>query len=66
MIEDFERLHQLASQWLVTFNPAKTEIITLFAKVNKIVHLQHFLSGIVLKKNIDLNIRPPSILVHVL
>ena len=48
--EDLERLHQWASKWLVTFNHAKTETSTFSVKINKIVHLQPFLQGNVLKE----------------
>lgn len=42
---DLNRLQQWASQWLVTFNASKTEIITFSAKVIKPFHPQLFLAG---------------------
>ena len=42
---DLEQLHQWASWWLVTFNPNKILILTLFAKINKPIHPTMYLSG---------------------
>ena len=42
---DLEQLHRWASQWLVTFNPNKTVILTFSAKINKPIHPILYLSG---------------------
>ena len=46
---DLNRLHQWASQWLVTFNPNKTEVITFSAKTKKPYHPPLLFTGIPLK-----------------
>ena len=47
---DLNRLHQWASQWLVTFNPNKTEVITFSAKTKKPYHPPLLFTGIPLKE----------------
>ena len=47
---DLDRLHQWASQWLVTFNPNQTEVITFSAKTKKPYHPPLLFSGIPLKE----------------
>ena len=47
---DLKSLLQWASQWLVTFNPNKTEVITFLAKTKKPYHPPLRFSGIPLKE----------------
>ena len=47
---DLDRLHQWASQWLVTFNLNKTEVITFSAKTKKPYHPPLLFSGNPLKE----------------
>ena len=35
---DLQKIHQWSEKWLVTFNPQKTETITISRKINKPVH----------------------------
>ena len=42
---DLQMTHQWATQWLVTFNPTKSESITFSRKLNKPYHLPIFMNN---------------------
>lgn len=42
---DLDKIHKWSNQWLVTFNPQKTESITISTKRNRTLHPDLYLNG---------------------
>ena len=43
---DLSNIHQWASNWLVNFNPNKTEALTITRKLNKPIHPDLFMNNV--------------------
>ena len=49
-------VHHLADQWLVSFNPSKTESMVISRKLSQPLHPRLLINNTVIKKIININI----------
>ena len=47
---DIEKIHQWSKNWLVKFNPEKTEIMTISKKINKPHHPPVYMNNVIIKE----------------